>query len=408
MKGLCPRVMKGFFRKFKDVKARDILHIFLFILALPIGLAYKLKRRNLWLFSDNGREGSDNGFVLFKYVCENHPGEDAVYAICKESIDYDKVNAVGKTVQYGSFMHWVLYITARVNISSQKGGKPNYAVCNLLEVHLGMFKNRVFLQHGVILTDIKFLYKENAKFSLFVTSTKDEWEYVSKNYGYTDGEVKLLGLPRFDLLHGRQTTPNTILIMPTWREWLGTDSLSKNHAKDIEGFKNTKYFKNWNSLLNSAELQAVCEKYGLKVLFYLHRDAQRFSGCFCSDNPYLTVCKYPEYTADELLKSSACLITDFSSVQADFAYMKKPLCYFHFDYDEYTDKHYGKGYFDYQRDGFGPVFSDTDQIVKYVASKAENGFKNCEPYISRHKKFFTLYDRGNCKRNYEAIKEKWS
>ena len=67
-----------------------------------------------------------------------------------------------------------------------KGGKPNYAVCYLLEVYGILRNSRVFLQHGVILTNIDFLYYKNTKMSMFVTSTYREWEYVNNNYGYPE------------------------------------------------------------------------------------------------------------------------------------------------------------------------------------------------------------------------------
>ena len=102
------------------------------------------------------------------------------------------------------------------------------------------------------------------------------------------------------------------------------------------------------------------------------------------------------------------MITDYSSVQIDFAYMKKPLAYFHFDYQDYTDHHYHKGYYDYERDGFGPVFSDEKPLLEYIEQMAETKFVNKEKYLIRHDDFFTLYDTDNCKRNYEAIKERWS
>ena len=83
--------MKKFLEKFKDVKPIDILHIFLFLFALPIALVYKCFRRDLWLVCDNGVEAADNGFWLFKYVCENHPEQDCVFAVHKTSVDYEKV-----------------------------------------------------------------------------------------------------------------------------------------------------------------------------------------------------------------------------------------------------------------------------------------------------------------------------
>lgn len=399
--------MQSFFRKFKNVKLRDIGHIFLFLAALPIALIYKLKRKDLWLFCDNGREASDNGFVLFEYVCKNHPEQDAVFAVYESSIDFNKVKSTGKYVKYGSFRHWILYLTARVNISSQKGGKPNYAVCNLLEVYGILRNNRVFLQHGVILTDIDFLYYKNTKMSLFTTSTAREWESVSKNYGYPEGVVQLLGLPRFDLLHNVKANENQILIMPTWREWLGTQDLTRDTEKKRREFLETEYFKRWSELLKDEKFKEITKKRNLRVMFYLHREAQRFADCFVTDNPNITICKYPKYRVDELLKDSAFMVTDYSSVQADFAYMKKPLAYYQFDYERFSSEHYGKSYFDYEKDGFGPSFDSLEPLIDYIDNLAEKNFKNEQKYLNRHSEFFTLYDTENCKRNYETIKERW-
>lgn len=400
--------MSGFIRKFKYVKFRDLLHIFLFLFALPVALVYRCKRRDLWLVCDNGNEAADNGFVFFKYVCEAHPEQDCVFAVCKDSPDRERVEAVGRTVNYGSFRHWVLYLTARVNISSQKGGKPNYAVCNLLEVYGLLKNNRVFLQHGIILTDIDFLYYKNTKMSLFTTSTTREYEYVRDNYGYPEGAVQLLGLPRFDRLHDVTVDEKQILIMPTWREWLGNSTLTKNIAKNVAEFTSTEYYRHYFELINSKPLYDLCEEKGIKVRFYLHREAQRFADCFTTSNPHITICKYPEYRVDELLRGSAFLITDYSSIQTDFAYMKKPICYFQFDYERFSKEHYRKGYFDYEKDGFGPAFATADEVVRYVAERAETGFENPLEYRNREDEFFDLYDTDNCKRNFEAIKKKWS
>ena len=397
-----------FFKKLKYVKLRDIGHIFLFAAALPFALFEKTRRKDLWLICDNGKEAADNGFVFFKYLCKTQPDWDCVFAICRDSPDRERVEAVGKTVDYGSFRHWVLYLTARVNISSQKGGKPNSAVCYLLEVYGLLKNNRVFLQHGVILTDIEFLYYKNTGMSLFVTSTIREYEYVRDNYGYPSGVVKLLGLPRFDNLHNLPPAEKQILIMPTWREWLGNSSFVKNIDKNISDFLETEYYRRYLELLNNEKLKKLCEEKGFSVKFYLHREAQRFADCFFSDNKNLIICKYPEYRVDELLKSSTFLITDYSSIQTDFAYMKKPLCYFQFDYERFTKEHYKKGYFSYQEDGFGPIFKASDEVVDYVTELAEINFKNPDKYRSRQDDFFDLYDADNCKRIFNAIKVKWS
>ena len=261
--------------------------------------------------------------------------------------------------------------------------------------------------NGFKVATVPILYYKNTKMSMFVTSTYREWEYVNNNYGYPEGTVKLLGLPRWDKLHDFKTVPNQILIMPTWRDWIGTDALSKSIEDDKKAFCESDYFKNWSKIINSKRLEEICEKYGCTVMFYPHRDMQRFIDCFSKSNPYLTICKYPEYTVQELMKSSAFMITDYSSVQIDFAYMKKPLAYFQFDYERFSEQHYGKGYFDYTEDGFGPVYNEEQGLMNYIEQMAQRSFANTELYLNRHKEFFDLYDTENSKRNYEAVKERW-
>ena len=119
---------QSFWQKLQRVKAKDIGNIFVFALALPVSAVYKRKRKDLWLICDNENEARDNGYWLFKYIREHHKEQDVMYAINKKSPDYARVKDLGPVVQYGSFMHWVYYLTASKNISSQKEGKPKASV----------------------------------------------------------------------------------------------------------------------------------------------------------------------------------------------------------------------------------------------------------------------------------------
>ena len=50
------------------------------------------------------------------------------------------------------------------------------------------------------------------------------------------------------------------------------------------------------------------------------------------------------------------MITDYSSVAFEMAYLKKAVLYYQFDEEEFfSGKHWQKGYFDYRKDGFGAV-----------------------------------------------------
>ena len=110
------------------------------------------------------------------------------------------------------------------------------------------------------------------------------------------------------------------------------------------------------------------------------------------------------YTYNDVFKKGALLFTDYSSTQFDFAYLKKPVVYCHFDKDEFFSSHsYKAGYFEYERDGFGEVTYDLDGAVDTLISYMENGCVMKEIYKARHDTFFAYDDRGNCKRVLDKI-----
>lgn len=78
--------MSRFFEKLKDVKPRDILHIFLFIFALPIALVYKIFRKDLWLVCDNGVEATDNGFCFLNMCAKITPSRTAFMRCIKTAL----------------------------------------------------------------------------------------------------------------------------------------------------------------------------------------------------------------------------------------------------------------------------------------------------------------------------------
>ena len=394
-----------FFQKLQRVKIGDLGHIFLFLLALPAALVYRLFRRDLWLVCDNKNEARDNGYWFFKYLCEQRPEQDAVYAISKRSPDYRKVKQLGRTVRYGSLRHWVLYLAARVNISSQKGGKPNAAVCYFLEVK-GLIKNtRVFLQHGIIKDDMDWLHYENTKMRLFVTSTEREYKFLCEKFGYPEGSIIKTGLCRFDNLHSFTVKPRQILLMPTWRSWIAAPTSASKEIEDVSDFRSTGYFRSWNAFLKSGRLARLLEENDLTLIFYPHRDMQRFLSYFELGSDRIVKASWPGYDVQELLKESAFLITDYSSIAMDFAYMKKPLTYYQFDYDDFRRGQYSEGYFSYEKDGFGPVCYDLDELIAELKKAVTENFAEPELYLKRQEAFFDLCDDKNCERTYKCIKE---
>ncbi len=394
-----------FLGKLRRVKLGDLLHIVKFLAAWVISRFYRRKHKDLWLFCDSQMEARDNAYWLFLYVRENHPEQEAAYAISYASPDYGRVAKAGKTVQYGSLRHWVYYLTASRNISSQKNGKPNAAICYLLEVY-GLLKNtRVFLQHGIITANLTFLYYKHTKMRLFVCSTYKEWNYVDSHYGYPRGWVQELGLCRFDRLHDFSVDKKQILVMPTWRMYIRNEIHAPSQEKMEEKFRETEYFKHWDGLLRAEGFLRLLEEWDLRVVFYPHREMRRFLHAFEILHPRIAVASWPDHDVQELLKSSAYLITDFSSVAMDFAYMRKPLVYYQFDTKKFRESHHEAADFDFETEGFGPVCQTEGEVIRELMKAAGRGFENEEAYLERHRAYFDLWDAENCKRNYEAIRD---
>lgn len=396
--------MKKIFSKFKYIKFIDIIDIFSFSFILPIALIYKsilrTKKKEIWIICEDKNEARDNGYHLFKYIRTEHPEINIYYAITKNSPDFEKVNKLGNIIYYRSLKHWIYYLSANKIISTQKNGNPSSALFYILQRYGILKNNRIFLQHGIIMNDNTFVHFDETRFKLFVCGAKKEFEYVNNNFGYPEGVVKYLGLARYDNLHEFNVNKQQIVLMPTWRDWLAKDV---NFLGKSEDFINTNYFKKFNSLINNEKLIDYIEKNNIIMYFFPHRNMQKFIKKFNTQSNNIRLVTANEIDIQDLLKDSALMITDYSSVNMDFAYMKKPLIYYQFDKEEYRKKQYKEGYFSYENDGFGPVIDNEEDLIEEIIKICNSNYVVEDKYLDRINSFFELYDTNNCKRNYEAI-----
>lgn len=99
------------------------------------------------------------------------------------------------------------------------------------------------------------------------------------------------------------------------------------------------------------------------------------------------------------------MVTDYSSVVFDFAYLRKPVVYLQPDREEFFSGHlYDQGYFSYDDDGFGPVIDTVDGLVaELIQLIAQDGQMPAE-YRRRADAFFAFEGGGNCERLYHSIR----
>ena len=382
--------------KLSNINIHEIVSIIRFAIVLLPALTIRLIKRDIWLVSERKEQARDNGYCFYKYLRISHPEQKVYYLIDKRAKDYKKVESLGNAIQFDSWRHYLFFCVSKIHISAHVGGccPTNSPICRYLKPIL-KFKD-IFLPHGVSYGVSEFCLAKYAKIDLFITSGRSEYENVLANYGYTKDQVVYTGFPRLDGWHNIHINPKQIVLMPTWRLYLAQNQDTV--------FTDTTYYRAYRELINSVELAAFLREHKLKLVFYLHHEMRKYVDVFHTDSPDIEVVYRDEtYDIQELLKESALLITDYSSVHFDFAYMGKPVLYYQFDREEFWQKQYTQSSFDASRDGFGPVAFVMEELIENLRQAYDSGFRLTGEYERRMMAFYELRDEHNCDRVYDEI-----
>ena len=366
----------------------------------------KLREKEIWLFEEKRTEARDNAYHLYIYIKKHHPEINAFYVIKKGTADEKKINDYKTSIPADTIKHYLYWMVSKYSISSQPyGAAPNPR--EWIQSHLKLCRKDqkvVFLQHGIIINKLPGLDYLLTGFDLFTCSAIPEYAYIHQGLHYPEGKVQLVGMCRFDNLNSFDMH-KIVLIMPTFRRWLASAHTDKDATEDeMKHFIESNYYYRYSELLNNDKLQQEAKENGYRIIFYMHYALQSYTRAFAAyNNQIVMIADREKYDVQQLLKDSAVLVTDYSSVFFDFAYMEKPEVFYQFDEEQFRGEHYQQGYFDYRRDGFGPVFTDSDELVDYLIVLMKNGCTNKPEYIKRIQSFFPYRDSENCVRTYNAI-----
>jgi len=360
-----------------------------------------------WLFMDREDKADDNAEHLYRFVRHADPSREIYFVLSQQSHDWPRLHKEGfDLVAYKSKRHQKLINRATALISSHPDDHVLYPFPgNTYDGHGTRF---VFLQHGVIQNDLS-LWLNGKPISTMVCTTREEHASIAaerSNYLLTARETVLTGLPRHDALlrKGRATTARHLLIMPTWRLYL-TDEHNRNGIRrgKIAGFKDSTYARRWGSVLRSTRLRDVAEKAGVKIVFCAHPNMAMYLDDLDAPAWVSMVSSLAVPSLQALVAEAAMVVTDYSSIAFEAALINRPVAYYQFDSVEASSgQHtYREGYFDYERDGFGPVCQTDDAVI----SAFETALAGAEPieYQRRRQDTFPFRDGRNCERVYNAV-----
>ncbi|HAA2069346.1 TPA_asm: capsular biosynthesis protein [Campylobacter coli] len=378
---------------FKRKQLQDIEVKFIFMEMLS-----NIKISDIWLLMDKDYEADDNAEHLYRYIMQNHPKQKIAFALRKESSDWERLEKEGfNLIEFGSFEFERIIKKASKVISSHCDEYLTKYITNRSQF--------VFIQHGVILNDLS-RWLNFKKINLFITSTQAEYDSIANDYNcYKFGkkEVVLTGLARHDaLLKNNRSNVKQILIMPTWRKNIVNSVVANSGKRKLNlDFKQTMYFKKYNSLINNNLLKKVCQEYGYTIVFNPHPNIM----------PYLKEFNFPSYikianqneSLQKLFCNSSLMITDYSSVAFEMAYLEKPVIYYQFDKEEFFISQWQKGYFDYKKDSFGPVVENEENLLKELESLLQNDCKPFGVYKDNIDSTFVFKDGRCCERIYAML-----
>ena len=367
---------------------------------------YKKMPNDIWLFSERGNEAKDNAFALFKFVRQNHPSIPAYFIMTEtDSDEYLKAAQLGNVINKNSNQHKIAFLKSKYLLCTHTRGMISPWQLNILSLCYEDYlkKKYIFLQHGITHNNVsEALHKTKQNFDLFLCGAKPEYDYILNHFGYSPKEVKYTGFARYDSLLDF-TTKNQILLMTTWRTGICQPSWHSKRTVNDSKFITSEYYKKYQELINSEQLIAMLENNNLELIFYPHFEMQQYLKYFSTPSDKIIIASKDNYDVQTLLIESKLLITDYSSVFFDFAYMKKPCLFYQFDEKIFFDTHYKRGYFNYKTDGFGIVCNYKERLLAEIEKVIDSDFVLNQKYYKRIKKFFPLHDKNNCLRIYREI-----
>lgn len=363
------------------------------------------KNKKIWLTFDKKYKGGDNGEYFFQYASKQRDNIKKYYLLEKSSFDYQRLKKQKlNVVSSRTLKLYLILLNTDIVFATHCDVVAHVEFPEAVEKYFrGLFNfETVCIQHGLTIQQLAHTANkvfDNTKY--YYCASKYEIEnLLNPVYGYSINELKLTGLPRYDGLI--TDDKKQILITPTWRRSISTKVQNGKIRPYNANFKHTSYFRLYNNLINNKKLMNKAKEKGYKIIFLLHPTYTAQKDDFTCNELTDVVTVDMGISYEQLLTQSSLMITDYSGVQFDFAYMRKPIVYSHF---KEVPPYFEEGSFNYETMAFGELCTSIDEIVDTVCEYIDTNCQMKQQYRKRCDNFFEYNDTNNCKRIYDDILE---
>ena len=379
-----------------------------FLLVRMAYFAFKpfMKRKPIWMFTDKIYKAGDSSEYIFKYASAQHDGIKKYYLVDKKCPDCKRLKEEGyKPLIRRSMKHRLIFLYADMMIISNSTvfAFNDYSMSASAHVRDLIHFHVVCVQHGMSIQKIAIAQnrlRDNTR--LYFCASKYEIENLSKPiYDYAGFDaLKLTGVPRYDGLINEDK--RQILISPTWRMQASVPvTRNEGVARDYNPlFKETDYYRIYNSLINDSRLLDAAREYNYRIAYVLHPIVSPQADDFDKNDYVDIIPSIGGMSYEKVFRESSLMVTDYSGVQFDFAYMRKPLVYLHHDD---IPQHYEEGTFHYDTMAFGEICHNNDELIDTLIEYMKNNCVMKDEYRARADDFFEFSDHNNCKRIYDIM-----
>ncbi len=350
------------------------------------------------LFEKNGEKYEESASVLYEeLIGSGH--NNAYFVLTKNSLYLPRVAEPYRNniLQKYSFRHYLYFFKAKTFISTEAVVHGmDLQTYNLLALRKVGSKNMnyVFLQHGVMYmvslnSESRGMFgRKNLKGKYrVVVSSKEEANHFTTLGGHLQEDMYITGLPKFDR-NTHSKTADKIAIMPTWRPW----EIAQAH----EDFSGTGYCQMLLSLYEN-----LPEHLKEKAVILPHPLVSRQLESLPKEIIEKMVIGTPY---DEILRETAVLITDYSSIAYD-AFYRGARVIFDWSEKDACMQAYGPStkLMLNETNVFGDVIDHPQQLAQVIEENYSQPQR--EEYQKRYARLVEFHDGNNTKRLMELLKK---
>ena len=362
---------------------------------------------NLWLFGERmGHGGDDTSYFFFRWMQDRSCSNPCYFIAARDRLARIPQELHKQILIQGSFRHYLQLYRASVTVFNFSGNDlaPDWRLLNVLR-QPPTPKVRVFLNHGVTaihrVSNHWQFQRMRARYDshdICTVSSEVEKRIFVEELGHPSTNLRITGITRLDGLHGVKPSDGpkkNILYIPTWRPWLRSGT--------YQALIGSRFYAEVFQLLHDAALHSILSIGNASLTVLIHHVFHPFMKQLESlGGSTVQVLDMHSCDIQATLQESDLLITDYSSISFDFAYMNRPVIFYQFDQEHFFSAR--GGYFANPHDELpGRTVTNRAGLLEELERVIRTGWRVDPAFEKRVMRFFEHRDGNNCQRVYDAI-----